>query len=445
MLFSNQDLRKIIIPLLIEQTLAITIGMLDSAMVASAGEAAVSGVSLVDTVNLLLIYIFSALAGGGSIVISQFLGKENYKLAKEASKQLIWVVFLVSFAVMTLTLIFRHPLLHLIFGSIADDVMANAQIYFLFTALSYPFLGIFNAGASVFRAVGNSRISMLTSVVMNVLNIIGNALLIFCFHMGAAGAAIATLFSRIVGAVIMLVLVQDKRRIIYVENLLHFRPNMALIKRICGIGIPNGLENGMFQFGKVITQSLISGFGTMQIAANAVANSLTSLQYIPGTTIGLTIVTVVGRCIGAEEKEQAKSYTKKLLGITYALIIFISLILCMFSKQFTGIYHLSEESTKIALHLLIFHCVCVSTIWPFAFTLPNSFRAASDVKYTMVLSVCSMWVFRVGLSFVCSKMLHMEIYGVWLAMSVDWLFRAFMFFIRYLRGTWLTKYKPLES
>jgi len=445
MLFSNRDLRKIIIPLLIEQTLAVTIGMLDSMMVASAGEAAVSGVSLVDTVNLLLIYIFSALAGGGSIVIAQFLGKEDYKRAKEASKQLVWVVFLVSFTVMTLTLIFRIPLLHLIFGSIAEDVMANAQIYFLFTAISYPFLGLFNAGASVFRAVGNSRISMLISVVMNVLNVAGNALLIFVFHMGAAGAAIATLFSRIVGAVIMLVLVRDKRRIVYVENLFHFRPNMALIKRICGIGIPNGLENGMFQFGKVITQSLISSFGTMQIAANAVANSLTSLQYIPGTTIGLTIVTVIGRCIGAEEKEQAKSYTKKLLGIAYALIIFISLILCVFSKQFTGFYHLSGESTKIAFQLLIFHCICVSTIWPLAFTLPNSFRAASDVKYTMVLSVCSMWVFRVGLSFVFSKMLHMEIYGVWLAMVVDWLFRALMFVIRYLRGTWLTKYKPLES
>ncbi len=424
--------------------MAVTVGMLDSVMVASAGEAAVSGVSLVDTVNLLLIYMFTALSAGGSVVLSQFMGKRDFAAVKEPAKQLIWLVFLVAFLITVLTVLFRIPILNLIFGSTPPEVMANARIYFLFTALSYPFLGIYNACAALFRAMGDAKTSMRISVVMNLVNVAGNALLIFVFHMGAAGAAIATLFSRIVGAGIMLLLIHDRRHTIFVEKLLHFRPDFALIRRICGIGIPNGLENSMFQFGRVLTQSLISGFGTAQIAANAVANSLTSMQYIPGTAIGLAMITVVGRCVGAEEKAQARQYTKKLMGIAYASIWVISLFLCIFSKGLISLYNLSPEASAICMVLLLYHSVCVSTIWPTAFTLPNAFRAASDVRYTMVLSIISMWILRIGMSFVLGKYLHFGIYGVWISMTCDWLFRAVMFAVRYVRGTWLTKYKEIS-
>ncbi len=440
MLFSRKNLARIIIPLLIEQTLAITIGMVDSVMVSSVGETAVSSVSLVDTVNLLLVYLFSAFAGGGAVVISQLIGQKDYDGAKEASKQLIWIVFLVACGITALALSFRISLLRLIFGSIEPEVMEHAKIYFLFTALSFPFLGLYNACASVFRAMGNSRVSMVISVVMNLLNVGGNALLIFVFRWGVAGAAIATLFSRIVGAFIMLLLVKDKRNLIFVEKLFRYKPKATYIKRICGIGIPNGMENGMFQLGKVITQSLISGFGTIQIAANAVSNSLTSLQYIPGNAIGLAMVVVVGRCIGAGEKEQAKKYARKLVGLTYVCIWVISAILCIFSSHLVGLYNLSAESTAIARQLLFFHSICVCTIWPFAFTLANAFRAASDVKFPMIISVFSMWVFRVGLSFVFGKYLAMGVSGVWIAMVCDWAFRATFFTIRYIKGTWLKKH-----
>ena len=278
MMFSNRDLRKIIIPLVIEQFLAVTIGMLDTVMVARAGEAAVSGVSLVDSVNLLMVYIFSALAGGGAVTISQIMGAGKKEYANTAAKQLVWVIFLVSTIVMTIVLAFRNGLLSLIFGSITQEVMENAKIYFLFTAMSYPFLAIYNAGASIFRAMGNSKISMKVSLTMNLINLCGNALLIFVFHMGAAGAAIATLFSRIVGAFTMMVIGHDKKLPVHIEKLFHYKPDFSLIKRICAIGIPNGAENSMFQFGKVITQSLISSFGTMQIAATAAASGPSSMQ-----------------------------------------------------------------------------------------------------------------------------------------------------------------------
>ena len=444
MLFSRKDLSKIIIPLLIEQALAITIGMLDTAMVATAGEAAVSGVSLVDSVNLLLVYLFSALAGGGAVVISQLIGQREIGAAKEASKQLMWVVFIASTFLSVFSVCLRGPLLKLIFGKIEADVMENALVYFFYTALSYPFLGLYNAGAAIYRAQGNSKTSMYVSFLMNGINVAGNALLIFVFKMGAAGAAIATLFSRVIGALIMTILPCKKNKEVYIEKIFRYKPDFRLIKRICGIGIPNGLESGMFQFGKVITQSLISSFGTIAIAANAAANALTALQYIPGNAIGLAMVTVVGQCVGAGEKEQAKKYSKRLVGLAYLCIFVISAVLCIFPKGLVGLFGLSPDATDIAIKLIYANSIAVCTIWPLAFTLATSFRAASDVKYPMIISVTSMWVFRVGLSFVLAIWLNMGIMGVWIAMYVDWLFRAVIFVIRYLRGKWLTKFKELK-
>lgn len=445
MLFSKKEVNKIVYPLIVQQVLAVTIGVFDSMMVSSAGEAAISGVSLINTINLLLLYMFTSLASGGSVVISQFLGKKDTGIAKEATKQLLWVVFAISTLVMICSLIFRVPALHLIFGKIEPDVMQNAQIYFLILSLSYPFLGIYNACAAVFRAMGNSKISMTTSITMNLVNVSGNALFIYVFKMGAAGAALATTISHVVGAVIMMVLLYNKDNPLYIEKLFNFKPNWQIIKNICGIGIPNGLENSMFQFGKLITQSLIATFGTAQIAANAVGNSVTALQYTAGTAIGMAMITIVGRCVGAQEKEQAKKYAMKLLKMAYCIIIAVSIIICLLNKQIIAIYNLSGESAEVAKQIILSHSIAVCTIWPLSFTLPNSFRAASDVRYTMILSITSMWIFRVLLSYVFGQYMGMGTVGVWYAMYCDWLFRAILFGIRFLRGTWLTKYKPIEE
>ena len=441
MLFSNRDLSKLIIPLLLQQALSVTVGMLDSVMVSSAGEAAVSGVSLVDTVNLLLLYLFSALANGGAVTISQSIGSKDHKRAKEYAKQLLWVVFAAAILLACIAVTFRGPLLSLIFGSISDEIMENAQIYFLFTAMSYPFIGLYNACAAIFRAQGNSKISLYTSLAMNLINICGNALLIYVFHWGAAGAAIATLFARMVGSAVILRCVCSPKNPLVVETPLHFRPQWPLIKKICQIGIPNGIENGMFQFGKVITQSLISTYGVVQIAANAAANPLTSLQYVPGTAIGFAMTVIVGRCIGAGKQDQAKYYTKKLMVLGYLSIIAVAVPMAVFARPLVGLYQISDAASTQAVQLLILHTIMVSTVWPLAFKLPNSFRAASDVKYPMIISIASMWIFRVGLSFVFGNALGLGILGVWLAMGCDWTFRAIVFTVHYLRGKWLLKYQ----
>ncbi len=443
MIFSNQELKKIIIPLVIEQFLTVTIGMLDTVMVAYAGEAAVSGVSLVDSINLLMLYVFSALAAGGAVTISQFMGARNMDNANKAAKQLVWVVSIVAVGIMLIMLVFRKGLLAMVFGSVANDVMENAQIYFLFTALSYPFLALYNAGSSIFRAMGNSKISMKVSVIMNVVHLLINAILIYALNMGAAGAAISTLLSRILGAAMIMVLTYDKNLPVHIEKLFSYKPDFQIIKRICGIGIPNGAENGMFQFGKVITQSLISAMGTVSIAANAAANGLSSLQYASGTAVGMAMITVVGRCVGAQEKEQAKMYARKLLGIAYVLMASLAIVMAIFSKQLVGLYGLSAEAATMAQQLLVIHSIILALVHPVAFCLGNSFRAANDVKYTLIIAIASMWICRIGLSYVFVKFLDWGVFGVWFAMFSDWICRALFFGVRFIRGTWLTKYKAI--
>ena len=273
---------KIVFPLIIEQLLAVTVGMFDSMMVSSSGEAAISGVSLVDSINVLLIYLFSALSTGGAVLISQSLGKQDKQKTEHISKQLILAVFICATAVSLLAIVLRVPLLKLIFGKIEADVMNNAKIYFLITALSYPFLGLYSAGAAIFRSFGNSKISMMTSLGANLINISGNALFIYVFKWGVAGAAIATMISRVFGAIMMLYLLRNKKSMVIIRNLIKTRPDFATIKAVCRIGIPSGIENSMFQMGKVLTQSVVSTCSTAHIAANAVANTLSQLQFIPG-------------------------------------------------------------------------------------------------------------------------------------------------------------------
>jgi len=440
MLFSNKDLRKIIIPLLIEQFFVVLVGMADTVMVSSCGESAVSGVSLVNSFNLFLTYLFTALCGGGAIVIAQLIGKKDHDKAMEAGKQLIYTTFLSATVISIIVFLFRKQILGLIFGKIELDVMQNALDYSLYTSISFIFLVLYNAGASFYRAQGNTKISMAVSLITNLINVAGNALLIFGFNMGAIGAGIATLFSYIVGSLVILICACRKNKTIYINKIFRYKPDFRLVKNIFGVGIPYGIENGMFQFGKVITLSLISALGTAQIAANATANTLVGFQYACGTALGLAMTAVVGRCVGAKQKEQAKYFAKKLTAIAYACIITVSVILCVFSNFFVGMFNLSEGATKLAQQIIFIHSIFACTIWPIGFTLPNSFRSANDTSFTLIISLSSMWALRVGLSFVFTGFLNMGVMGVWYAMFCDWIFRFIVFIIRFISGKWLTKY-----
>ncbi len=443
MLFTRKDIVKIVIPLIIEQLLAVTIGMFDSMMVSQAGEAAISGVSLVDSVNLLLINLFSALSSGGAVVVSQYLGKRDPQKASDSAKQLVLTVVIISTLTAVGAICFRVPLLKLIFGKIEADVMANARVYFLITAMSYPFLGLYSAGAATFRSMGNSKITMLVSMMMNVINVSGNAFFIFSLSMGAAGAALATLISRIVGSAVILSLLRNQKHIACIRGWTKTKPDWAIIKSICRIGVPSGIENSMFQFGKLITQSIVSTFGTTSIAANAVANTLTNLQFLPGTAINLAIITVVGRCIGARELQQAKSYSNRLLLTAYGAITSISVIIVALLPALLSIYDLSPASTELARQLVLMHSVMVCVFWPLSFCTPNTFRAAGDVKYTMVVSTLSMWICRVGAAYLYSYTLGLGAMGVWLAMFTDWVCRTCFFAPHYFKGTWLKNFRSV--
>lgn len=442
-LFSTQALKRLIIPLVIEQLLLMTVGMADIVMVTTAGEAAISGVSLVDNINALLIQIFAALGTGGAVVVSQYLGRRDQDNARKASKQLIYAVTVVSSLLMIFALVFRQHILSLVFGQIESDVMTSALEYFIITAMAYPFMALYNAGAALFRSMGNSRVSMFNSAIVNVVNIVVNAILIFGFDMGAAGAAYGTLASRIVAAVIILILLQRDGNPLQIEKL--FKPEFhgGMVKRILAIGIPNGLENGLFQAGKVMVLSLVTTLGTASIAANGIAGSVAGVANVPGSALGLAMVTVVGQCMGAREMGQATAYAKKLLKLSYLSVGALSVILFFTAGPIVTIFHLGSEATLLAEQVLRICAVFTVLFWPMSFTLPNALRAAGDAVFTMGVSLTSMFTFRLGLSYILApatlfgvSMMGMGLPGVWLAMCVDWIVRAIVFFIRFVRGKW---------
>lgn len=445
MLFSKKNFVVMIVPLIIEQILSIFIGTADSTMVSAAGEAAISGVTLVDTVNNLLIYVFTALTTGGAVVSSQMLGTKNMTAARDSAKQLIYATTILATVITVFAVAFGSPLLRLMFGDVEANIMSNAKTYFIISALSYPALALYNCGAALFRSMGNTKTPMLISVFMNTINIVGNAILIYGFKMGAAGAAIATVVARTVSAFWIIALLYNKKNPIYIEKIFKFKPNWFIMKRILGIGVPSGLENGIFQFGKLLTQSLIATFGAAAIAANGAANVITHFHYIAGTAVGAAIVPIVGRCIGARDKKQAKYYARTLIFISYAAVIVSTALVTVFLKPLIGLYNLSDEAAEITRNLALYHAIFICTVWPTAFPLVNVFRAASDVKYPLIISVVSMWVFRVGLSYVLEYVFHLGIYSVWIAMTCDWTFRCIIFLIHYLRGKWLNKYIPPEK
>lgn len=436
-MFTKEQLKKLILPLIVEQVLAITVGMVDTMMISYAGEAAISGVSLVDMINVLLINIFAAVGTGGAVVVSQYLGHGNKKLACRAAEQLITVSAVISTGIMVLGLLFRAPLLKLLFGTVEADVMRNAMIYFLISAFSFPFLGVFNACAATYRSMGNSKISMKVSIGMNIFNAIGNAILIFGFQMGTAGAALSTLAARILGAVVMMILMKNQKNDVFIiyRNLLAWERSM--VRRILHIAIPNGVENGLFQLGRVLVVSIISRFGTAQIAANAVANNLDSMGCIAGQAMNLAMITVVGQCMGAGEKEQAVWYTKKLWKFTYKITAAVNGIILLSLPLLLNIYSLSPQAWHYAFILVCIHNGCAILLWPTSFTMPNALRASGDVKFTMVVSVSSMFIFRIGFSVVLGIYFGLGAIGVWSAMVLDWICRVCFYVWRFCSKKWL--------
>lgn len=435
--FSGRDLRRLIIPLVIEQLLAITVGLLDSVMVSQVGEAAISAVSLVDTVNVLLVNTFAALATGGAAIAGQYLGRQERDKAGHAGEQLLLFMAEASLLITLLFYLARGFVLNVVFGQVEPDVAAYANTYYLIVESSTPFLAVYSAGAALFRVMGNSKISMWVSLGMNIINAVGNALLIFGLHMGVEGVAIPTLVSRIFAAAAMVLLLRRPGLPLQVERLA-LRHDRYIVKNILRFGVTNGLESSMFQLGKILLLSTVSVLGTAAVAANAIGNTLCTFQCVAGNALGLGIVTVVSQCVGAGDYGKARLYARKLLKTAY-LAMDISIVLVYLALPMVlRLYNVSPEAETWARQVIWMHGFVGMLIWPLSFTLPQALRAAGDTRFTMVVSSVSMWTMRVGFGILLGRFLGFGVVGIWMAMFADWLLRIAFFIPRFHGHKWET-------
>lgn len=435
-MFSNKALKKLILPLIIEQILIMAVGVADTVMVSYAGEVAISGVGLVDMFNNLIITVLAAIDAGGAIIVSQYIGNKDRKNANKASSQLLTITIVIATVIMLGCLVFHRILLSTFFGAIEMDVMKAATTYFLISAISFPFLGVYNSAAALYRSMEKTRTTMYVSILMNIINVVGNYIGVFILHAGVAGVAVPTLISRIVAAIIMFALSLNSSNLVYVKIKNVFAWNQEMISRILKIAVPNGIENGLFTLGRVLVTSIVALFGTSQIAANSVAGSIDQIAVVVVNAINLGIVVVVGQCIGANDYEKAKYYIKKLMKISYIVTGIIGSAVILLLPWILNLYSLSSEARNLTFILVIMHNIMATALHPTAFVLPNGLRAAGDVKFSMVVGIVSMILFRLGAAVLFGIIFNLGIIGVWIAMGSDWLCRSVCFVIRFIKGKW---------
>lgn len=438
-MFTNRMIRNLLIPVVLEQLLNSIMGTADTMMVSNVGSAAISAVSLVDSINVLVIQAFSALAAGGAIVCAQYIGQRNKEKANESARQVLFIITAISVAVSLICLVFQKPLLRLIFGSVEAEVMRASEVYFFYTALSFPFIAAYDSAASIFRAQDNTRGPMTISMISNVMNIAGNAIMIWVFHMGVAGAALSTLISRIFCAVVVLIQLRKERegQEIVVRDYFKIRPNWSMIKRILGIGIPSGVENSMFQLGKLAIQSTVSTLGTAAIAAQAMTNILENLNGIAAIGVGVGLMTIVGQCLGAGRKDEAVYYIKKLCVIAEIVVLTSCLIVFALTKPVTILGGMEKESADMCFHMVMWITIMKPLVWTMAFVPRYGLRAAGDVKFSMITSCCTMWACRFCLCVFLIRVMGFGPMGVWIGMFADWTVRSIIFTWRFHSRKWL--------
>ena len=441
--FSRRALIALILPLVAEQFLAVLVGMADTVMVSGVGDSAVAAVSAVDTLNVLFINLFTAMSSGGAVVAAQYLGHGDRKNACGAAKQLMLSTFTLALLVAAVIIVFHRPLIGLMDDGRDKTTLEQSYTYLLITAFSYPFLGIYNGGVGLLRAMGNSKASMYTSIAMNIINIGGNALLIHPCGLGVAGAGISTLVSRFVSAAVILRVMLNRSMPIHLDRPWHqkryFRYDFSMIRRIFRVGVPNGLENSLFQVGKVLIMGIITTFPTAIRAANGICNSVSSVVNIPGSAIGLAAIAVIGQLIGADKKEEAKRYGKKLSMLMYLGVLPLNVLLFIFAEPAVRLFSLSEAGVPVAVEIERLYALCSIFTWVPSFGLPNVLRAAGDTRYTMTVSMVSMLILRLGASYLLVYGFGLSLLGVWIAMHLDWIARGVCFVARFSRNKWLEK------
>ena len=435
-LFSNKALKEMIVPLLLEQLLMALVGIADVFVVGFTGEAAVSGVSLVNSFNTIFLNLFTALASGGAVVISQYIGRKETDHAGEAATQLLTASVLLSVVISAFVLIANESLMRLLFGKVEADVMDACVTYLRISAYSYPALAIYNAGAALYRSFGRTSTTMYLSIASNILNVIGNCIGVFVFHAGVAGVAWPSLIARTFSAVVITVLCfSQKNPVRYLKSWI-LRLDGVLQKRISGIAIPNGVESGIFQLVKVALSSVVTLFGTYQIAANGVAQSIWSMAALVCVTMGPVFITVIGQCMGAGEIEQAEMYFRKMMKITLVFAVAWNALIFAVTPVVLSFYALEEETKQLTILLVLIHNVCNAVVFPFADPLGKGLRAAGDVKFTMIISLVTTIGVRLVFSAFFGIILNMGVIGIALAMCLDWITRGMIFILRQRGGRW---------
>ncbi|GMO25212.1 MAG: MATE family efflux transporter [Termitinemataceae bacterium] len=441
-LFSNNDLVHLIWPLLAEQLLLASLGLADIVMVASLGENAVSGVSLVDSINILITGVLGAMATGGAVVCSHYFGSRNAKMVSVTACQLIYTMCALASIFMIVAFMFKRQILCAIFGAVDPVVMENANTYFFWTLPAMPLIALYSSCAALFRAQGNSTISLFTSLIINAINIGGNALCIYGLKMGVEGVAIPTLVSRgAAGALLLCLLYKARpyrgRPAIRINGILKIKIDFLVIKNILRIGLPEGIDNTIFQLGKILLLTLMATYGTEAIAANATANTIATFGELPGNAMSLAIITVVGQCLGAGKIDQAIYYTRKLMIITCVIMAFINLIIFIFLTPLVSIFNLNPGTVVLASEFIKVHCFAAGILfWSLSFSLPYALRAANDAKFTMAVSLTTMWTVRIGISYFFAHFTKIGAIGIWYAMFIDWTLRSIIFVLRWKKGAW---------
>ena len=436
-MFSNKALWKLMAPLAFDQLLNSMMGTVGTMVVSNLGSAAISAVSLVDAINVLIVQAFYALAAGGTVVCSQYLGCKKEKEANEAARQLLFITFVLSVAIAAICLAANGPLLRLIFGEVEPQVMKYSRQYFVISAISYPFIALYDDGSSIFRAQENSKTPMMISLCANILNLILNVLFVWGLHMEVIGSATATMLSRAFSMIAVLYLLRRPGLIIRLRGYLSIRPIWSQIRRILYLGIPSGIENSMFQFGKLAIQSTVSMMGTAAIAAQGMTNILENLNGILAIGIGVGLMTVVGECMGAGRKDEAAYYIKKMTAVSEVVVIASCLLIFALVHPITIFGGMEAKSAKMCIFMVGCITIAKPVVWSLAFIPAYGFRAAGDVKFTMVTSALIMWFCRVTLAMFLARVLGFGPIAVWIGMFTDWTVRAIIYSIRFKSGKWM--------
>ena len=436
MLFSNKQLVNLILPLFVDQILLLVVTFLSSLMIAQAGANALSGVSLVDMINTFMFFVFIALASGGSVVISQYIGSKNNSMAEHSAAQLFSFNIVISLVVTVFLVLFRGPIINALFGQADAEVISTASLYFYLSVFSYPFYSIYQSGNAVFRSIGNTKIPMISSILMNFLTFFGNALSIYVFHAGVYGFGISAISARLIASLLVFILALRGSKVFNIQIKHIFEYHKEIIQKIIAVAIPSSIENGVLAFGRLLLASLLAGFGTTHIAANGVVNSVVPIAVSFGLATNLVLVTVIGQVVGANDYEQARYYMKKLLLWTYVIDTLILVVHTLAVPFILNLYNLSGVISTIAFQLIILHNVSAQLIWPAAMSVPNALRATGDSKYTMKVSIVVMIVFRMGTAYILSLYFGLGVYGIWIAMVVDWLARVIFNLWRYKSNKW---------